>query len=140
MIANENQEKLVKEYLKYKVDDPLKYEEFKYPFNEWDNVPPIIPRFILKMNQHLKSLVASCSAKFHEESTHNLRKDFELQNAQLHAKIDKILEEQQDVNKRVFKNVSTIDNNHNLFKNKYDEFVKKNNDQAHEDFNSIMEK
>lgn len=140
MIANENQERLVKQYLKYQVEDSLKYEEFKYPLNEWDNIPPIIPRFILTMNQHLKSIVATCRDKFKEESTYNLRTDLESQNSALHEKIDRILAEQQEVNKRVFNNILTIDNNHNALKNKYDEFIKQYNDEAKEDMKTVLSK
>jgi hypothetical protein len=99
MIANENQEKMVKEYLKYKVDDALSYEEFKYPLNEWDNIPPIIPRFILTMNQHLKAIVHKCRDKFKEETTIDLRMDIEEQIKLLHQKVNDITEKQDEVNK-----------------------------------------
>ena len=92
MIATESQEKMIKEYLKYKVEDPLKYEEFKYPLNEWDNIPPILPRFILTMNQHLISIVKACANKFKEETTIDLRKDIQFKLDEIHAKIDGITE------------------------------------------------
>lgn len=99
MIANENQEKMVKEYLKYKVDDALDYEEFKYPLNEWDNIPPIIPRFILIMNQHLKAIVHKWREKFKEETTIDLRMDIEEQIKLLHQKVNDITDNQGEVNK-----------------------------------------
>ena len=109
MIVTESQEKLIKEYLKYKVDDPLKYEEFKYPLNEWDNIPPILPRFILTMNRHLIAIVHAWSEKFKEETTIDLRKDIQSKLNDIHAKIDNILEKQESVNTRVSNTIINID-------------------------------
>jgi hypothetical protein len=140
MIANENQERLVKEYLKYIVDDPLNYEEFKYPLNEWDNIPPIIPRFILTMNQHLKSIVHACREKFKEEKTQDLRLDLEKQNEILHQKIDRILEDQQEVNRRIQNTVATIDRNNKNLDDRYELFQKKYKELTTQPLSAMLEK
>jgi hypothetical protein len=38
-------QKLVKQWEDQEVKDKFEYEEFKYELDEWDNVPPVLPRF-----------------------------------------------------------------------------------------------
>ena len=37
--------KLIKDFEEQKIDDPFVYTKFDYNPEEWDNVPPVIPRF-----------------------------------------------------------------------------------------------
>ena len=30
-----------------KIENPLVYDKIQYPSHEWDNIPPVIPRFII---------------------------------------------------------------------------------------------
>ena len=139
MIANESQERLVKEYLNYKVEDPLQYERFHYPLNEWDNIPPILPRFILTMNEHLKALVDSWKNKFKEEKTIDLRMDLENQNKELHNKIDKILSDQQEVNAQMGSNIQSIQDSQNDLDGQFSKFTNKYHDLATQDLNGILD-
>jgi len=41
----ESLEKLIKTWEEQVVKDKFIYEQFRYEAEEWDNVPPVIPRF-----------------------------------------------------------------------------------------------
>ena len=30
-----------------RIENPLVYSKLKYPSHEWDNIPPVIPKFII---------------------------------------------------------------------------------------------
>jgi len=54
MNKTEEEKKFSKENFVFEFKgDPLLNEEFKYPSTEWDNIPAIVPKFMLTMNQHL---------------------------------------------------------------------------------------
>ena len=53
---SESQEEHMEEILKYEVENPLIYQEFEYDKNQWDNIPSIIPKFVLFMSKHLEGL------------------------------------------------------------------------------------
>ncbi|CAI2384925.1 unnamed protein product [Moneuplotes crassus] len=138
MLASESQEKMVKEYLDYQVDDPLSYVEFKYPLNEWDNVPPIIPRFVLRMNQHLKAIVHKCKEKFNEETTKDLRIDFEARNKQLGVRIETIVDEQEDENNRTRQDIHKLQADLLDLKNNFEKFLNQFKTMADDDLPSFL--
>lgn len=54
----ESLQKLVQSWEAQPVEDPFTYEKFDFKMEEWDNVPPIIPRFQFYVQQYLSHMVA----------------------------------------------------------------------------------
>ena len=53
----ESFKKLILEWENQEVKDPFAYLLFKYQADEWDNVPPVIPRFQFYMQNCLKKSI-----------------------------------------------------------------------------------
>lgn len=51
-----SEESLLGKYLAYSAENPLEYSEFKYDKTEWDNIPILIPRFIVYISKNLEAL------------------------------------------------------------------------------------
>ena len=49
--------KLIKDFEEQKIDDPFVYAKFDYNPEEWDNVPPVIPRFNFYMQNCLEKSI-----------------------------------------------------------------------------------
>lgn len=50
--------KLISEFEHQDVGDPFIYDDFTYRLDEFDNVPPVIPRFQFYLQLSLKPLVS----------------------------------------------------------------------------------
>jgi hypothetical protein len=49
------------------------FEDFKFETKEFDNVPPVIPKFLLFLSSHLKPLYEQVRAFKNLQTTQNLR-------------------------------------------------------------------
>lgn len=36
--------------------DVLQYKQIKYHKHEWDNIPPVVPKFIINLSKYVKGL------------------------------------------------------------------------------------
>jgi hypothetical protein len=59
------------------VENFLLYKDFQYQRHEWDNIPVIVPRFIIYLSKYIKGLSGFCKEQEGLESTEALRGDFE---------------------------------------------------------------
>lgn len=57
---------------------------------------------------------------------------------EVHEKIDRMSEKQENTNTRTFNSIVNIDNNHKKLENRYDEFMKQYNDLAKEDLKTLL--
>ena len=73
MHKSESQYRIINEYLAQIIPDPLSYDEVSFEKKEWDNIPMVLPRFIIHMSKHLAALTQHYSIKCGEESTAELR-------------------------------------------------------------------
>jgi hypothetical protein len=51
MHKSESQYRIINEYLAQTIEDPLTYYEVSYEKKEWDNIPMVIPRFIINLSK-----------------------------------------------------------------------------------------
>ena len=54
--------------VKFEDVDPLHFKKVKYHKHEWDNIPPVIPKFIVNLSKYVEGLSDICS-KWHKEET-----------------------------------------------------------------------
>ena len=52
----ESVEGMVHEWEEQDIGDPFVYEDFKYEMEEFDNVPPVVPRFQFQIQLYMKPL------------------------------------------------------------------------------------
>lgn len=53
----ESVEGMVSEWENQEIGDPFNYEDFKYNLQEFDNLPPVTPRFLFYLQLNLKPMV-----------------------------------------------------------------------------------
>ena len=78
----ESVEGMVHEWEEQEIGDPFVYQDFQYELSEFDNLPPVIPRFQFYIQQYLKPIIRymkslhdGISVDSLREETHNLIKE-----------------------------------------------------------------
>ncbi len=120
---SESQEEQIDEMLSYSVTNALSYKEFSYNRNQWDNIPPIIPKFVLFLSKHLEALVNKCNERFTQISTIDLKDKVDNDINTLSSKLD-ILD--QRLNSYINDNKTQVDHILNKLQkidNDHDDFV-----------------
>ena len=79
---------LIKEAIQYTVSNELEYKEFEYDVSEWDNIPLIIPRFIVFLSWHLEAVVRHCRNVSQKESVEVLWAQYDEEVESLNQRID----------------------------------------------------
>ena len=69
----ESLQKLVKEWEGQEVTDPFVYSAFKYNLEEWDNVPPVIPRFVFYIQNVIEKDIEFSKEVYERQSTQSLK-------------------------------------------------------------------
>jgi hypothetical protein len=106
---SESHEDYMEELRKYEVEDALMYKEFEYDRNEWDNIPTIVPRFVLFMSKHLDAIVGKCNGRFNQISTPDLQLLMEQKIKTLENKIDGMNKESSDARNKLLEKISNIE-------------------------------
>lgn len=71
----ERQEVLLDKIESFKIDNCLQYNKFAYEKHEWDNIPAIVPRYVIYIAKYMEGL-CNISDEFNKrESTIDLRTD-----------------------------------------------------------------
>ena len=55
----------------------MMYKDFQYERHEWDNIPIIVPRFIIYMSKYVKGLSSFAKRQSEMETTEELRRDLD---------------------------------------------------------------
>ena len=55
----------------------MMYKDFQYERHEWDNIPIIVPRFIIYMSKYVKGLSSFAKRQNEMETTEELRRDLD---------------------------------------------------------------
>ena len=71
----ESVEKMVSEWERQDIGDPFVYEDFKYNLDEFDNLPPVIPRFSFYLQLNLKPMITYLKALHDGQSVESLRNE-----------------------------------------------------------------
>lgn len=73
----ERQDKLLDKVENDKIDNCLNYQKFKYQKQEWDNIPGIVPRYVIYLSKYIEGLSIFCSDLNARETVASLRTDME---------------------------------------------------------------
>jgi len=52
----EKQEKLLEKIETQEIDDCLQYNVFAYEKHEWDNIPSIVPRYVIYLSKYMAGI------------------------------------------------------------------------------------
>lgn len=55
------------------IENPLIYNKITYPSNEWDNIPPVIPRFIIQLEKYMGGLTSAVKTQSELETVATIR-------------------------------------------------------------------
>ena len=78
----ESFQKLIQNWEEQSIQDQFKYTRFDYKSDEWDNVPPVIPRFMFYMQNCIEKEVEWSQELNERQTTKDLRKEMYDQLAQ----------------------------------------------------------
>jgi len=53
--------------------DPIRYKQIKYHQHEWDNIPPVVPKFIINLSKYVKGLSQLAYKAHTNENVEGLR-------------------------------------------------------------------
>ena len=67
--------KLISEFEQQDIGDPFQYTDFAYKLDEFDNVPPVIPRFQFYLQLNIKPLTAYLKKLRDGQSVEELREE-----------------------------------------------------------------
>jgi len=56
----ESQERLLTDIEHQEVPDALRFNEFVYSKHEWDNIPVIVPRYLIYLSKYIRGLAGFC--------------------------------------------------------------------------------
>ena len=73
----ESQEKILSALELQDVEHFMDYKEFQYLRHEWDNIPIIVPRFIIYLSKYVKGISGYCKHLDSLETTTSLREDLD---------------------------------------------------------------
>lgn len=105
---SDSHEDTVEEFLAYIVKDPLSYQEFQYDKTEWDNIPTILPRFILFLSKHLEALTNKCQERFSQISTPDLQQQMTQKIETLEAKIKSMEDFSSNEREKLLQRIETL--------------------------------
>lgn len=105
---SDSHEDTVEEFLAYIVKDPLTYQEFQYDKTEWDNIPTILPRFILFLSKHLEALTNKCQERFSQISTPDLQQQMTQKIETLEAKIKSMEDFSSNEREKILQRIETL--------------------------------
>ena len=69
------------------LEDPLNFKKVGYYDRDWDNVPPVLPRYIFHLSKYTESLVDNMRKQTKLETVANLRTDTETKVADFNSSI-----------------------------------------------------
>ena len=71
----EKQEKLLQKVEEYQIEDCMQYNRFAYEKHEWDNIPTIVPRYVIYLSKYIDGISKFCFEVRDREPTPALRAD-----------------------------------------------------------------
>ena len=89
----ESQEKILSALELQDVENFMVYKEFQYQRHEWDNIPIIVPRFIIYLSKYIKGMTTYVKRLDESESTLSLRQDLDSKYQELNELIEAKREE-----------------------------------------------
>lgn len=75
----EKQEKLLQKVEEYQIEDCMQYNKFAYEKHEWDNIPTIVPRYVIYLSKYIDGISKFCFEVREREPTQDLRADLSQQ-------------------------------------------------------------
>lgn len=84
----ESQEKILSALELQDVENFMVYKEFQYQRHEWDNIPIIVPRFIIYLSKYIKGMTTYVKRLDESESTLSLRQDLDSKYQELNELIE----------------------------------------------------
>ena len=79
------------------MQNELEYKEFEYDISEWDNIPLIIPWFIVFLSRHLEAVVWHCWHVSQKESVEVLKDFYDKKIEELNNRIDSVQNKSQKI-------------------------------------------
>ena len=73
----EKQEKLLEKIEKHQLENCLVYNTFAYEKHEWDNIPGIVPRYIIYLAKYMSGICEVTNDIYGREHVKDLRADME---------------------------------------------------------------
>lgn len=119
----EKQEKLLEKIESQEIDDCLSYNIFAYEKHEWDNIPSIVPRYMIYLSKYMAGICETCKEVTDRETTWDLRKDMENRDGVVHDLFKSSRNTDLAEKKALTDSVTTLDTKTDGFRSDYDNFA-----------------
>ena len=119
----ERQEALLDNIEATNIDDCLKYDVFTYEKHEWDNIPAIVPRYIIYLAKYMQGVVGISHDLYNREDVRDLRADLCGQIGASNALINGNRETDLQEKKALRDDLGSTDKTVADFRNTYDSFA-----------------
>ena len=57
-----------------RIENPLIYNKIQYPSHEWDNIPPVIPKFIIQLEKYMEGITSMLKTQSELETVAEMRR------------------------------------------------------------------
>ena len=75
----DKQEMLLEKIESFQIEDCLTYNTFVYDKHEWDNIPSIVPRYVIYLSKYMMGVCGTLKEVYKRETVMDLRAFMESQ-------------------------------------------------------------
>jgi hypothetical protein len=119
----EKQEVLLDRIEQQTIADCLEYNVFAYEKHEWDNIPGIVPRYVIYLAKYMQGICAACKEFDERETVFSLRTDMQEQVDNTNTAIKDARSLDITEKDEIKQTISTLNKKTDDFRSTYDTFT-----------------
>jgi len=108
----------------FDIEDVLAYNEFVYEKHEWDNIPGIVPRYVIYLSKYMNGICAVCKEFSIRENVKDLRIDFEGRIVNTNQAITDGRNVDIEEKEKIKESIEQLKDYANEFRDEYNDFTK----------------
>ena len=119
----EKQEVLLDRIEQQTIADCLEYNVFAYEKHEWDNIPGIVPRYVIYLAKYMQGICDTCKEFDERETVYSLRTDMQEQVDNTNTAIKDARSLDITEKDEIKQTISTLNKKTDDFRSTYDNFT-----------------
>ena len=119
----ERQDKMLDRVEKTDIGNCLDYKQFKYEKQEWDNIPGIVPRYVIYLAKYVEGLSGYCNEFQNRETVSDLRDDIQNQIDKMTNNFINHCDNDGQQKTKINDTIKDHKNQHDKFKKAYEHFT-----------------
>ena len=119
----EKQEKLLDKIERQQIENCLQYNTFAYEKHEWDNIPGIVPRYIIYLSKYMSGICEVANELYSREHVDSLRTDLEKKVTDTNNTMDNLRKTDLEEKASIRSDMAATDKNLATLKGTYEHFT-----------------